>query len=301
MKQDRLEQLKSAYDWIEIPEELESKVKKSIEQAKFDSIAASNPRKNKFTWRGIVGTGVVAAMLAFVVTVNCNSEIAYAMKDIPVIGAVVDVITFSRFQQQDKDMSADVKTPQVTVENGGTGVDEMNQKIQQYTDEIIKQYQEDVKATNGEGYETVTTDYEVVTDNDSLFSLRMNTTVALNTSGVTIKIYHLDKETGKLITLPDFFKENSDYKTVISDEIKRQMREQMAADKDNVTYFLDDADVPDWKWTGITDDANFYINKDGNLVFVFDKYEVAPGYMGVCEFEIPSSLVKDILKPQYQS
>ena len=70
---------------------------------------------------------------------------------------------------------------------------------------------------------------------------------------------------------------------------------------DEVQYFLDDSEISEWNFKGITDDANFYFNEKNNLVFVFDKYEVAPGYMGVCEFEIPSDVTKDILKDCYKS
>ena len=39
--------------------------------------------------------------------------------------------------------------------------------------------------------------------------------------------------------------------------------------------------------------AYLYINKSGELVICFDKYEVGPGAMGLVEFTIP----KDIIKP----
>lgn len=44
------------------------------------------------------------------------------------------------------------------------------------------------------------------------------------------KIYHIDKTTGKMITLQDLFLEHTDYQTVISDNIKTQMKQQMAED-----------------------------------------------------------------------
>ncbi|MDF2950278.1 MAG: protein of unknown function DUF3298-containing protein, partial [Sedimentibacter sp.] len=40
---------------------------------------------------------------------------------------------------------------------------------------------------------------------------------------------------------------------------------------------------------------SFYINSENKLIISFDKYEVAPGYMGVLEFEIPSDILGDIL------
>lgn len=40
---------------------------------------------------------------------------------------------------------------------------------------------------------------------------------------------------------------------------------------------------------------NFYINNESKLVICFDKYEIAPGYMGVQEFIIPAEIISDIL------
>lgn len=41
------------------------------------------------------------------------------------------------------------------------------------------------------------------------------------------------------------------------------------------------------------------LNASGKLVIVFDEYEVAPGYMGAVSFEIPTEILKDILKEGY--
>ena len=45
----------------------------------------------------------------------------------------------------------------------------------------------------------------------------------------------------------------------------------------------------------IAENQNFYISEEGKLVISFDKYEVAPGYMGVIEFTIPTETLSDIL------
>jgi hypothetical protein len=44
---------------------------------------------------------------------------------------------------------------------------------------------------------------------------------------------------------------------------------------------------------------NFYINEDGKLVISFNEYDVAPGFMGVVEFVIPTDLIKDLLVSDY--
>ena len=45
-----------------------------------------------------------------------------------------------------------------------------------------------------------------------------------------------------------------------------------------------------FKYEGITADQNFYFNNDGDLVIVFDKYQIALGSMGCPEFVIPKTL-----------
>ena len=40
--------------------------------------------------------------------------------------------------------------------------------------------------------------------------------------------------------------------------------------------------------------------EDGNIVIVFDKYEVAPGAMGTPEFEIDKEVYKMFLKEEYK-
>ena len=62
------------------------------------------------------------------------------------------------------------------------------------------------------------------------------------------------------------------------------MKEQMAADE-GVIYFLDNDDMPEFNFQGITEQTNFYFNEKDELVIAFDEYEVAPGSMGtgICD------------------
>lgn len=39
---------------------------------------------------------------------------------------------------------------------------------------------------------------------------------------------------------------------------------------------------------------SFYITDQGKLMISFDKYVVAPGYMGIQEFEIPTDVLQDV-------
>ena len=87
--------------------------------------------------------------------------------------------------------------------------------------------------------------------------------------------------------------EGADYLTPISENIKEQMRQQMAEDE-NKMYWVDTDDLPEWNFQSITDETSFYLNEDGNLVICFNEGDVAPMYMGTVEFVIPADVVADI-------
>lgn len=302
MKDDRLDDLRNAYYGIEIPDELESIVNVSIRRAKRDAMREKKKMKKRIPAWEKVSMGFVAAMLVLVVLVNANQNIAYAMSEVPVLGALVKVVTFNTFESKNNDMSAHVETPKIEVETENEymeeAVEELNKTVEDYTNQVIAQYQVDVETAGEDGREALTTDYEIMTDSDRIFSLKMQTVIVLNTANTNTKIYHINKKTGKMVTLPEIFKDSVDFKIVISEEIKRQMREEMASD-DTKSYFLDKEDAPGLNWGGIADDANFYFNEKGELTFIFDKYEVAPGYMGVCEFVIPDEVADKILLEYY--
>lgn len=298
----KLEKIKQDYNTIPIPANLKARVKQGIAQAKKEAEEQKAFYQRPIFWTKFSGC-VAAAMAAFVLLTNFNAPIAHAMSNIPVLGSIVKVVSFRTFEDSQKDMTAKVNIPEVKVENASGKTDEaatkeLNDQVKEYTDQIIQQYKADVKATGGDGKEELTTDYKVVTDNSHLFSLKMDTVVALNTSDVTTKIYHVDKVSGKMITIQDIFQKDSNYLAILTKEVKRQMREQMAAD-DNISYFIDDTDMPELNWKGLTKDANFYFNKQGEFILAFDKYEVAPGYMGALEFTIPADVIRDIMKPEY--
>ncbi len=59
------------------------------------------------------------------------------------------------------------------------------------------------------------------------------------------------------------------------------MERQMDADED-ISYFLNSEFFEDFET--IQADQSFYITDNNKLVISFDKYEVAPGYMGVVTF-----------------
>ena len=66
----------------------------------------------------------------------------------------------------------------------------------------------------------------------------------------------------------------------------------------DVTYFVDDENNK-FNFKSISNKTNFYVNEKGELTLVFDKYEVAPGYMGMVECSIPTGEIVDMVTNGY--
>lgn len=301
MRDKKLEEMRQNYENIKIPAELRQRVEAGIRQAKEET--KMKKRSKVIVYTGRVAGGVAAAMVMITVMANSGAAIAHAMAKIPVIGAIAEVVTFREYESTDNNnnMEADIKIPEVSVKNEDGMVNEettqkINKSIQEYTDEIIAQYEADVKAAGeGEGHMNVELDYSVITDSDRLFSIRFDQLLVMASGTQMVKIYHIDKQTGEMIGLDGLFKDGADYITVLSENIKEQMKERMAADE-SLVYWVDNEDMSEWNFESIKEDNTFYVNENGKLTIVFDEYEVAPGYMGSVEFEIPTEIIQDLVQ-----
>lgn len=228
--------------------------------------------------------GVAAALAILVAVPNLSPSAAAAMEKIPVLGSVVRVITFRHYTQDSDHTHADVSIPQIE----GSGASSVNADIQKYVDQLLKKFQSDC-ADIGEAYESLDVSYKVVTDTDDWFTLRVDA-LEIQASGYEFsKIYNIDKSTGRTVALGDLFRSGADWKTVLKNEVLRQMKEQMADTSSGKTYFTDE-------FTGIPDNQNYYFDQDGNLVLAFDEYSVAPGSMGAVEFTVKRTVYQDLLK-----
>lgn len=291
MKDEKMgeNKLREAYDRIPIPVELEKRVLEAVEQGKRESC----DKKTADFFRKLpvrVGQTAAAALLAITVLANSNANIAYAMEQLPLIGSITKVVTFRTYERKEGNTEAKIRVPGVEVESGSpieSAAGELNRSVEEYTNQIISKFEEDVRTEGKEMHKGVYSDYEVVTDNDRLFTLRINTTEVMASGAESVKLYSIDKQTGKILSLKDLFAEGTDYVGLLSEEIKTQMEAQMA-DGSGRMYFLHDGMESDFK--SIRENQNFYIDKDGHLVLVFDEYEVAPGVMGVVEFTMPGNL-----------
>lgn len=245
---------------------------------------------------------VTAAVVTLVVLPNISSSVAYAMGNIPVIGRLFRVVIFRDYQFEDDYHSVDVTVPQITMDtednsDGETekeakkSVEEVNKEIRKIADAFVQEFENNME---NEAYQEISIKSEIIVENNSYFTLKLICYQGGASGYETVYYYTIDSKTGKKMNLEDFFNEGSDYQTVISSNIKQQMKEQMVQNED-VSYWLDDELIPEANFDRIKQNQPFYINEDGEIVVCFSECEVAPAYMGSVEFIIPNEVVDDIL------
>ena len=144
------------------------------------------------------------------------------------------------------------------------------------------------------GYQDVMVKSEVISTTQDYFTLKLICYQGAGSGAEWDYFYTIDLNTGERLQLKDLFKEGADYITPISENIKTQMREQMAAD-DMKHYWVDD-EIEGLNFKQITDETSFYLNEAGNIVISFNEGDVAPMYMGCVEFVIPNEVVGEIRK-----
>ena len=304
-KRIELEACKRTYEQPHMSSEQLQAMKDRIEVAKMEN-RREVKKKNGAIKAAFAAAAVVAA---FVILPNTSAGVAHAMEQIPVIGKLVEVVTFRNYQYEDERNQADIEVPEIVpqsvtdtvAEEASTDVqenlqksaDEINAEIQKISDQFVKELEENLQ-TEG-GYQDVIVKSEVVSTTQNYFTLKLICYQGTGSGAEWNYYYTIDLNTGERLQLKDLFLEGADYITPISENIKEQMKEQMAADENKI-YWLDDPEVPEWNFDHITDETAFYLNENGNIVISFNEGDVAPMYMGVVTFEIPDDVVRDIRK-----
>ncbi|PFH87189.1 anti-sigma factor [Bacillus sp. AFS088145] len=245
-------------------------------------------------------TGFFTAAL-FVLSINTSSTFAKTLSNVPILGNVVNVLTFTEYTVDEPTYKADLKVPAVNNLKNKDLEQSLNKKYLEENKKLYDQFMketESVKKDSG-AHLGIDSGYEVKTDNEDILSIERYVVNTAASSSTTMRFDTIDKKKEILLSLPILFKDNS-YVKIISENIKEQMKEQMKKDESKV-YWIPQANL-DYSidpFVTIKDNQNFYINKDHKLVISFDKYEVAPGYMGVVEFTIPTDVLSKVLVGHY--
>lgn len=259
----------------------------------------SRSRKKKKLWKGCL-VGLAAALAVVILLPNLSMSVAYAWEKLPVLSTIVKVVVWRDYHVQEGRYEADVATPQLALEPGEQAdektqeqlqqsVEMINASVEELTDQIIAEFEKGLEEDeNLEGADSITVGHEILTDDEHYFSMQVWVTEAMGSGWEKDYFYTIDRHTGKILTLADLFEDDS-YIETISEEIKGQMRREIAEDE-NVVYWLDDPEVSYWNFEQIAPDQSFYISPAGELVICFNEGDVAPMFMGCVSFDMPMEI-----------
>ncbi|MBL4937292.1 DUF3298 domain-containing protein [Clostridium sp. YIM B02515] len=293
MSNKSLNQLKNEYIETPIPEELDFIVNKAFR----DSGVYSKKEKNIIKRSGVIAASIAVSVGVLTIGVNSNPVFAATLSKIPVVGSVIKVLTFKEYTVNEDKYKADIKVPSIQGLKNKTLENSLNEKYLAENKKLYDEFKADMEnlKKNGDGHLGINSGYVVKTDNENILSVGRYIVNTVGSSSTTFKYDTVDKKNEILITLPSLFKDKR-YVDVISENIKKQMREQMKSDPNKIYWIAngskgDSMDI----FNKIPENQNFYINAQSQLVISFDKYEVAPGSMGIVEFVIPTNLISDLL------
>lgn len=297
--QEKLEEMRRQYESYEMSGEQLQGLKQGIAKAKMDRHRADGSFRAKR-----ISAAAAAAAVMFVLIPNVSESAAYAMSSIPVVGKLADAVTFRNYHHESERQNADIEVPGIVTgdltgkdqdvqDNIKKSAEEINKEIEKITEQIITEFKAGLQAE--EGYQEVIVTHEVLATTEDYFTLKLICYQGAGSGAEWDYFYTIDLNTGNRITLKDLFQDGADYKSVISENIKEQMRKQMAEDE-KVSYWLDNDEIPEWNFNQITDETSFYLNQEGSLVICFNEGDVGPMSMGCVEFEIPDEAIDGIRK-----
>ena len=154
----------------------------------------------------------------------------------------------------------------------------INKLITQAIDDFTNEFKEFDKEPNTEHKLIADITFQNYYSDDKIISFSINATQIMADSYLQKKFYTVDLKTGEVYNIEHFL--GSDYQNIV----KKSVQQQIAENKEkypNLMYF--DEAVNNLK---ITNEQPFYINKDNQVVVVFNQFEIAPGYMSLPEFII---------------
>ena len=287
------EQARRLHDRIPVPQALESRVQSAFSQAQYAEAGAGCGAVRRRSWARAITYVTAGVCTMFVLLLNVSAPFASALQDVPVLGDVARVFTFRSYEEQTDAYALKVNIP--AIDNSGNSAleDRINLEIRQKIQDVVQQseqraqaYQQAYLATGGDPDEMfrmeIDVDYTIKCSSGSILSFVITSSESQGYYFSEQFTYNIDLQTGKDITLAQLF--GPQYKDIINQSIYEQIAERMQENQD-YHYFIGPDDAG---FQGIADDQSFYINDRQNVVIVFEKYAIAPGFMGIQEFEIPT-------------
>lgn len=280
---------KKEYESVSIPDRLEEVINQSINRAE------GIPQKNKKKTRKgrYAFAAALAASVIFVFTINVNTAFAENLSEIPVLKNLIKVVLIDTYTESDKDIAITVRVP--SIKEIGEEQTNLPKKVNKEIYEMCSQYADEARdraleyrkafldtgGTEEEWKEhniQIEVGYTIKNQSNEYLSFIVYGTENWTSAYAQNKYYNIDIKNKKFITLRQLF--GDQYVERINKSIKEQIRERSRNEEE--VFFTEE----EGGFQSISEEQNFYLNSEQQAVIVFEKYEIAPGYMGEVEFVI---------------
>lgn len=271
----------SPYNNMEIPSQLSSVVADAL-------ACGQGKRRHKLRLLRLIAWVPVSVAACLVLLLNLSPTFAQGVCSLPVVGEVCRIFIFREYHSENQFQYIDAVIPQI--EN--TGKTELEQRVNEYLQQLIENCLEESGARAKEYYDAFVTtggdpeefrpvgvniDYDVKYISPQYVSLHISHYETSFTAYQTDYYYTVDLDGEQVLTLKDWF--GDDYQQIVANSIRTSISQWSQEQQQQLFPNLDLESL-------ITEDRSFYLNEQGQVVVVFDKYELACGAAGRPEFVI---------------
>lgn len=278
--------IKEFFEQIEIPDELPSLVEQTLQKQQ-----SKRKRGNQMKKSFIAIIGSIAACIVIIVAfANTNQVFAKTLEQVPVVGPIIKILTMHSYVEENADEKIQADIPGINSEDAyaKTVNDAIQKKVKQHiaqSKKRIAEYKQAFLETGGTEEEfaakkiKVDVHYDIKYQSDEIVSFVITATEDWSTAYTKQYFYNLDLKKGTTIQLDDLLGKNAI--SIANQSILKQMKERVQKHPE-YSYFS----AKEGGFQTIDQKTPFYINQAKNPVIVFEKYAIAPGFMGIQEFEI---------------
>lgn len=268
------EEARKKYENIKAPERLKRSLTKQFKV------------KNEYMHFKILGGVACACIVVFVLSINVSPVLAKSIAKINSSAEkLVHILTGFRYEIEEENYYAKVEAPRLRGILPSELEEKINTELNEKAQKVIAEFETSKKELEDEGLEAhigVDSGYEIKTENERILAFDVYVVNVAGSSFTSHSFYNLDKEKGEIINFKSLVKDKENYKEIINGFVKADMERRNGEEE---MFFMDD-------FVGIKEEPNFYIDNDGYVIIVFDKYEIAPGAMGSPEFKLPKEIAE---------
>lgn len=273
---------------VEVPEHVHLRTEQMLE-----SLPDKEPVRRLQLWPRMTALAASLVFVFLVMLPNVSVTYAEAVEQIPVIGDLVQIFTIRSYQVDEGNHNLEVDIGSVNDPKNPNASALINKDVDELTRDVIHQFYDEMEIAQGEGVGGIKIGYETLTNTPEWFTMKLMVEEIRGSTNSYARYYHIDRATGKYVHFGDLFDEE-DF-PVLEEMILEQMECQMAEDPDVVYLVRNNENGA--SFVKLDENQNFYFKDNGDLVIAYDRYEVAPGFMGTPEFTLPLADIQRYMHP----